>query len=128
MTAHRHTAIGGMLYTMTRNRPRVAVTTGGMAQPIGPVMQYLAYLRVSTNRQSDSGAGIEAHRTAILAEAQRRGWNRADVQFIEEAASGKNVRRPGLELAREALAKGEARALVVSKMDRLSRSLLDFAS
>lgn len=91
-------------------------------------MRYLAYLRVSTTRQSDSGAGIDAQRTAILAEAQRRGWNLADVQFIEEAASGKNVRRPGLELAREALAKGDAGALVVSKMDRLSRSLLDFAS
>jgi DNA invertase Pin-like site-specific DNA recombinase len=113
---------------MTRNRPRVAVTTGGMAQPIGPVMRYIAYLRVSTNRQSESGAGIEAQRTAILAEAQRRGWNLADVHFIEEAASGKNARRPGLELAREALAKGKASALVVSKMDRLSRSLLDFAS
>ncbi len=52
----------------------------------------------------------------------------ADVQFIEETASGKNAKRPGLELAREALASGDAGALVVSKMDRLSRSLLDFAA
>jgi DNA invertase Pin-like site-specific DNA recombinase len=83
---------------------------------------------VSTGRQADSGAGIEAQRTAILAEATRRGWAAADVQFIEETASGKNAKRPGLELAREALASGDAGALVVSKMDRLSRSLLDFAS
>ena len=91
-------------------------------------MQAIGYLRVSTGRQADSGAGIEAQRTAILAEATRRGWAAADVQFIEETASGKNAKRPGLELAREALASGDAGALVVSKMDRLSRSLLDFAS
>jgi DNA invertase Pin-like site-specific DNA recombinase len=91
-------------------------------------VQAIGYLRVSTGRQADSGAGIEAQRTAILAEATRRGWAAADVQFIQETASGKNAKRPGLELAREALASGDAGALVVSKMDRLSRSLLDFAS
>jgi DNA invertase Pin-like site-specific DNA recombinase len=87
----------------------------------------LGYLRVSTGRQMDSGAGIEAQRRAILAEAKRRGWDEAEVTFIQEAASGSNTRRPGLELAREALASGDAGALVVSKVDRLSRSLLDFA-
>ncbi len=76
----------------------------------------------------DSGAGIEAQRRAILLEAERRGWSLTDVTFIEEAATGKNARRPGLEAARAALARGDAGALVVSKMDRLSRSLLDFAS
>jgi DNA invertase Pin-like site-specific DNA recombinase len=88
----------------------------------------IGYLRVSTGRQAESGAGIAAQRSAILAEAGRRGWAPADVTFIEEAASGSNAQRPGLERAREALASGHAGALVVSKMDRLSRSLLDFAS
>jgi DNA invertase Pin-like site-specific DNA recombinase len=90
-------------------------------------MRALGYLRVSTGRQMDSGAGIAAQRSAILAEAERRGWATADVQFIQETASGKNAKRPGLELAREALASGDAGALVVSKVDRLARSLLDFA-
>jgi DNA invertase Pin-like site-specific DNA recombinase len=90
-------------------------------------MRALGYLRVSTGRQMDSGAGIAAQRSAILAEAERRGWAAADVQFIQETASGKNARRPGLELARESLASGDAGALVVSKVDRLARSLLDFA-
>jgi DNA invertase Pin-like site-specific DNA recombinase len=90
-------------------------------------MNVLAYVRVSTGRQAESGAGMEAQRRAILAEATRRGWAAADVQFIEEAATGSNARRPGLEAAREALASGDAGALVVSKVDRLSRSLLDFA-
>jgi DNA invertase Pin-like site-specific DNA recombinase len=35
--------------------------------------------------------------------------------------------RPGLEAALEAIERGEADTLVVAKLDRLSRSLLDFA-
>jgi DNA invertase Pin-like site-specific DNA recombinase len=42
--------------------------------------------------------------------------------------SGKSLSgRPGLEVALEAVEGGEAEALVVAKLDRLSRSLLDFA-
>src|SRR5919205_2148440 len=86
---------------------------------------YIAYLRVSTSEQADSRAGIEAQRAAIVAEAARRGWT--ELRFIEDAGhSGKSTKRPGLQLALEALERGEAAGLVVSKMDRLSRSLLDF--
>lgn len=90
-------------------------------------MRVLGYLRVSTIEQADSGAGIEAQRAAILAEAQRRGWT--EVEFIEDAGfSAKTLKRPGLVLALDMLKRGDASVLVVSKMDRLSRSLLDFAS
>lgn len=88
---------------------------------------YLAYLRVSTSEQADSGAGLAAQRAAILAEARKRGWS--EVRFIEDAGySGKDTRRPGLRLALEVLKRGEAAGLVVAKMDRLSRSMLDFTS
>src|SRR5690349_14320467 len=91
-------------------------------------MTAIGYLRVSTDKQADSGAGLEAQRRAILAEAERRGWASADVQFIEETASGKTTRRPGLETALAALKSGEAGALVIHKMDRVARSLIDFAA
>src|SRR3954470_6209108 len=91
--------------------------------------RYLAYLRVSTSEQADSRAGIEAQRTAILAESKRRGWSEASLEWIEDAGySGKDTRRPGLRLALDALKRGDATALVVAKMDRLSRSLLDFTT
>jgi DNA invertase Pin-like site-specific DNA recombinase len=86
-------------------------------------MNAIGYLRVSTGRQEESGAGIAAQRAAITAEAERRGWT---VTFLEETASGKSAVRPKLELALAMLASGAAGALIVSKMDRLSRSLLDF--
>jgi len=89
-------------------------------------MRVLAYVRVSTSEQADSRAGIEAQRAAILAEAKRRGWEQVEV--IEDAGfSARSVNRPGLTLALDRLKRGEASVLVVAKMDRLSRSLLDFA-
>lgn len=89
-------------------------------------MQVTGYVRVSTEEQVISGAGLQAQRAAITAEAARRGWT--DLAFIEDAGySAKNLKRPGLTMALEDLRIGAASVLVVSKMDRLSRSLLDFA-
>jgi DNA invertase Pin-like site-specific DNA recombinase len=90
-------------------------------------MQVLGYVRVSTEEQADSRAGIEAQRAAILAECKRRGWQL--VELVEDAGySAKDLRRPGIKAALEALERGDARALVVAKLDRLSRSMLDFTA
>lgn len=87
----------------------------------------IGYLRVSTNEQADSGLGL-AHQQAVVAqEAARRGWD--DLRLIsDEGFSAKNLARPGIAEALALLRKGEASTLVVAKLDRLSRSLLDFAS
>ncbi len=92
-----------------------------------PSSAVIAYRRVSTEEQSNSGAGLDAQRSAIEAEAARRGWD--DVEWIsDEGYSAKDLRRPGIAQALEELAAGQAGILVVSKLDRLSRSLLDFAA
>jgi DNA invertase Pin-like site-specific DNA recombinase len=88
-------------------------------------MRVLAYARVSTQEQADSKAGLEAQKAAIAAEARRRGWT--IVETIEDAGySAKDLRRPGIKRALEELQRGRADALVVSKLDRLSRSMIDF--
>jgi Resolvase, N terminal domain len=88
-------------------------------------MQVVGYVRVSTDEQSLSGAGLEAQRQTIVAECRRRGWHLVEV--IEDAGwSAKDLRRPGIKAALEVLEAGDATALVVAKLDRLSRSLLDF--
>jgi DNA invertase Pin-like site-specific DNA recombinase len=89
-------------------------------------MQVLGYVRVSGSEQALSGAGLEAQRQAIAAECERRGWRLVEV--VEDAGwSARDLRRPGIKAALDALEAGEAQALVVAKLDRLSRSLLDFA-
>jgi DNA invertase Pin-like site-specific DNA recombinase len=91
-------------------------------------MKIIAYTRVSTAEQRDSGLGLDAQRHAILREAKARGWAEADIDWVEDAGfSAKSLKRPGLAMALEALRRGDASVLVVAKTDRLSRSLLDFA-
>jgi DNA invertase Pin-like site-specific DNA recombinase len=86
----------------------------------------IGYIRVSTEEQADSGAGLAAQRAAITTEAHHRGWSHLEV--IEDAgASGSDLKRPGITTALAALAAGRANVLMVSKLDRLSRSLVDFA-
>ena len=89
-------------------------------------VKVLGYARVSTAEQGLSGAGLEAQCATIAAECERRGWQL--VECVQDVGySGKNMKRPGLVGALEALRAGEADALVVAKLDRLSRSTLDFA-
>lgn len=91
-------------------------------------VRVVSYLRVSTTEQAESGLGVEAQRVAVSAEVGRRCW----VEVAEKAdlgASGKGMSgRAGLQDALAMLSSGEADALVVAKLDRLSRSLLDFAN
>jgi DNA invertase Pin-like site-specific DNA recombinase len=90
-------------------------------------MQVLGYVRVSTEEQSDSGAGLEAQRRAIEAECLRRGWQLLEV--VEDAGfSAKDLKRPGIQEALRVLEEGDAKALVAAKLDRLSRSMIDFTA
>lgn len=87
----------------------------------------IGYVRVSTDEQAVSGLGLGDQRDVIASEAARRGW--ADVEFLsDEGFSAKNLSRPAIAAALDMLGKGQASVLVVSKLDRLSRSLLDFAT
>jgi DNA invertase Pin-like site-specific DNA recombinase len=85
----------------------------------------VGYLRVSTDEQADSGLGLAAQKAAVSAEIERRGW--VLVGFFEDALSGKSLQRPGLSAALEAVESGRAGGVIVAKLDRLSRSLKDFA-
>src|SRR5919197_6628041 len=90
-------------------------------------MRVLGYVRVSTEEQGDSGAGLEAQRRAIAAECERRGWQLLEV--IEDAGfSAKDLKRPGIKEALRVLQEGDAKALVAAKLDRLSRSMIDFTA
>jgi DNA invertase Pin-like site-specific DNA recombinase len=82
---------------------------------------------VSTEEQKESGLGLEAQRSRLASECAHRGWN--EVEWIEDAGvSAKSLARPGLARAIERLEHGHASLLVVTKLDRLSRSVIDFAA
>lgn len=87
----------------------------------------IAYTRVSTEEQAVSGLGLADQEAVIRAEAARRGWTDVDV-MSDKGFSAKNLARPAISTALDELKRGKASVLVVSKLDRLSRSLLDFAT
>ena len=87
----------------------------------------VGYVRVSTQEQGESGAGLDAQREAILREVKHRGWNLLEI--CEDVASGKSMdRRPDLARAIQLIEDGSAGTLVVAKLDRLSRSTVDFGT
>lgn len=89
-------------------------------------MRIIAYVRVSTAEQAASGLGLEAQQATIKRECEHRGWR--IVQTIrDEGHSGGTLARPGVREALERIAAGGADGLIVAKLDRLTRSTLDFA-
>ena len=86
----------------------------------------IGYLRVSTDEQAESGLGLAAQATAIDRAIEARGWT-LTATMVDDGKSGGTMARPALTAALDALDAGEADVLIVSKIDRLSRSVLDHA-
>jgi DNA invertase Pin-like site-specific DNA recombinase len=82
--------------------------------------KFVCYYRVSTARQGKSGLGLDAQRAAVA--IYLNGGNWTIVEEFTEVESGRNSDRPALEQALAA-ARLHRAALVVSKMDRLTRSV-----
>ena len=82
-------------------------------------MNYIAYYRVSTQKQGQSGLGLDAQKTAV---AQFTGHcTDCILATYEDIESGKNNDRPAL-LKAIAQAKQTGATLLIAKLDRLSRN------
>lgn len=84
----------------------------------------VAYVRVSTEKQADSGGSLEAQREKLDLFARLHDLEIIDV-CVDAGASAKTLERPGLDRARAALRSGRASGLLVMKLDRLTRSVRD---
>jgi DNA invertase Pin-like site-specific DNA recombinase len=82
---------------------------------------YVAYYRVSTQRQGLSGLGLEAQQAAVEAFIASKGQNAKMLASFVEVESGKQNDRPQLARAIES-AKLTRSTLLVGKLDRLSRN------
>lgn len=80
---------------------------------------FVAYYRVSTDRQGRSGLGLEAQRAAVVAYLAGRGEVRAEFVEIE---SGRKNNRPRLAEALAACRQHRA-CLVIARLDRLARNV-----
>ena len=82
--------------------------------------RYVAYYRVSTQKQGKSGLGLEAQKEAVAQHVRRDGGK--VVAEFREVESGKRADRPQLALALERCRLTRS-TLIVAKLDRLTRDV-----
>lgn len=87
----------------------------------------VAYVRVSTEKQADKGVSLEAQQAKLRAYSELYGLELVEV-VVDAGLSAKTLDRPGLARALGMLRTGEANALLVVKLDRLTRSVRDLGS
>jgi DNA invertase Pin-like site-specific DNA recombinase len=97
-------------------------TKAGTREAMQPLM--FGYTRVSTDEQVN-GYGLDAQRDTIDNQAALRGWTVE--HFADEGVSGKTI-GPKLAEVLQLLASGQGDGLVVAKLDRLSRSIVNAAN
>lgn len=87
----------------------------------------VGYVRCSTNGQSDDGHSIDTQLDQLRTYAHLYNIELVAV-YCDEGYTGKNLDRPDLKKALEAITSGEAEGMLVAKLDRLSRNVKDLAT
>ena len=87
-------------------------------------MQAIGYVRVSTDRQAEQGVSLEAQEAKIRAMATVQSAELLDV-IVDGGESAKSLNRPGLQRLLALINTGKVQAVIVAKLDRLTRSVKD---
>ena len=93
--------------------------------PINAVdMQTIGYVRVSTDKQAERGSSLEAQAEKIRAMALVHSAELSEI-IVESGESAKSLNRPGMAKLLALVDAGEVKAVIVAKLDRLTRSVKD---
>jgi len=88
------------------------------------LIKTIAYLRVSTKKQADYGVSLKVQREKVIAYCKVYDLDLVEI-IKDRGKSGKDLNRPLLQKALEKLRTKEVKALLVMKLDRLTRSVVD---
>ena len=83
--------------------------------------KFIAYHRVSTARQGDSGLGLEAQQKAVADYLNGGDWEMLE-EYVEVESGKSHKKRPQLASAISACKQHKA-TLIIAKLDRLSRNV-----
>ncbi|WP_026572469.1 recombinase family protein [Bacillus sp. UNC438CL73TsuS30] len=87
-------------------------------------MKVAIYIRVSTEEQAEEGYSIAAQRARLEAYALSQGWEIVQ-WYVDEGESAKDLNRTDLKRMLKALEQGVFNCVLVYRLDRLTRSVLD---
>jgi site-specific DNA recombinase len=90
-------------------------------------MQALGYVRVSTDKQAERGCSLEAQSEKIRAMAVVHEAELLDV-IVDGGASAKSLQRPGMERLLALVDDKKVDAVIIAKLDRLTRSVKDLGT
>ena len=90
-------------------------------------MVAIGYVRVSTDRQAEQGVSLEAQEAKIRAMATVQGTELLAV-IVDGGESAKSLKRPGVERLLALVNSGKVQAVIIAKLDRLTRSVKDLSS
>jgi DNA invertase Pin-like site-specific DNA recombinase len=88
------------------------------------MVKAVGYIRVSTEEQASSGISLDAQKAKLEAYAALYDIELVGIE-VDAGVSAKTLNRPGLQSALARLESGEATALIVVKLDRLTRRVAD---
>jgi len=90
-------------------------------------MKAIGYVRVLTDRQAELGVSLEAQEAKIRAMATVKGAELSEV-IVDGGESAKNLNRPGLQRLLAMVDSGKVEAVIIAKLDRLTRTVKDLCS
>ncbi|MBI5529335.1 MAG: recombinase family protein [Deltaproteobacteria bacterium] len=103
---------------------------GGNGQSIKPIVRCAIYTRKSTDENLDNDFNsLDAQRESaenFIKSQQHEGWIALPDRYDDPAYSGATLERPALQRLMQDIEAGKIDTVVIYKIDRLSRSLLDF--
>ena len=89
-------------------------------------MKAIGYVRVSTDKQADFGVSLEVQMEKVRAMAVVQGAELVDV-IVDAGESAKSLNRPGMARLLSLVDAGAVDAVIIAKLDRLTRSVKDLA-
>jgi site-specific DNA recombinase len=87
-------------------------------------MKAIGYVRVSTDKQAERGVSLEAQTEKIRAMALVHDAELLDM-IVDGGESAKSLNRPGMQRLLALVDSGDVKTVIVSKLDRLTRSVKD---
>src|SRR5688500_15913302 len=86
-----------------------------------PMQRFIAYYRVSTRKQGQSGLGLEAQREAVARHIAACG-GKLIAEYTEVESGKRATNRPQLAAALSH-ARGKGATVIIAKLDRLARNV-----